>query len=388
MYRPVYFILIVFAVLQSCQTGTKPQESEETDQNIKVSKAHFGVMPEGDSIAQYTLSNNQDMEVKVITYGGIITHLSVPDKNGKVGDVVLGYDHLEGYLAGTPYFGAIVGRYGNRIAKGAFSLDGNEYTLAVNNGENHLHGGIKGFDKVVWDAEVIESKDGAGVKLHYLSPHMEEGYPGNLDVYVTYILTADNVLEINYRATTDQPTVVNITQHSYFNLSGGSEDKILEHLIQIKSNEILPVDAGLIPTGKPMEVVDTPFDFNQLTRVGQRIDDEHEQMKLGGGYDHCWVLQKSNADALEWVIKAQDPISGRVFELATTEPGVQFYSGNFLDGSLTGKNDVNYVHRSGMCFEPEHYPDSPNQEQFPTTVLRPGEEYISTTLWKFSAVSN
>jgi aldose 1-epimerase len=347
---------------------------------------NFGVTPDGDSVTQYIFSNKHGLEVRIINYGGIVTNIMVPDKNGNVEDVVLGYDNLDDYIKATPYFGAIVGRYGNRIANGNFSLNGEEYNLAINNGKNHLHGGLKGFDKVIWDAQPFLEDNTAGLKLHYLSADMEEGYPGNLDVNVVYTIHEDNSIEINYTATTDKPTVVNLTQHSYFNLTGNAKRDILGHEVMIKSNEIVPVDAGLIPTGAFLSVSRTPFDFNQSTAVGDRINESDEQLKLGGGYDHCWVLNKSAENALEWVVKAVDPISGRIFELATTEPAVQFYTGNFLDGTLTGKNGVVYKQRYGLCFEPEHYPDSPNHPDFPSVELNPEEEYNTTTVWKFSTV--
>lgn len=352
---------------------------------FSVSSEFFGQTGSGDSVTLFTIKGKDGFEVKLMNYGGIITHLMVPDKNGKFEDIVLGFDDLESYLTKQPpYFGAIVGRYGNRIASGKFSLNGIEYNLAKNNGPNHLHGGIKGFDKVVWDAEAFVGETEAGVRLKYLSKDMEEGYPGNLNVEVTYTVKPGHELHIDYFATTDKPTIVNLTQHSYFNLTGSAKRDILDHEVMIRANDLIPVDAALIPTGELMPVAGTPFDFNQTAPVGSRIGDDHEQLKLGGGYDHCWVLNKSGKDELEWVIKMSEPVSGRVFELATTEPGVQFYTGNFLDGSLTGKESVNYQHRYGLCFEPQHYPDSPNQPNFPSVVLNPGEEYKTTTIWKFS----
>ncbi len=379
---------IVFFGCQSKETKQETQTDEAPEASVTVSEEAFGVTPEGDSVTLYTFANDKGMEVKIMNYGGIVTHLKVPDKNGVAEDVVLGFDNLDDYITKLPpYFGAIVGRFGNRIAKGKFSIDGQEYTLVQNNGENHLHGGLKGFDKVVWDAETFENAEGAGLKLHYLSKDMEEGYPGNLDVTVTYTVKADeNEIEINYMATTDKPTIANITQHSYFNLTGNAKRDILDHEVMIKSKNLIPVDGGLIPTGELMPVEGTPFDFTTAHKVGERIDAEHEQIKLGGGYDHCWVLDKSSEDALEWVVKTVEPESGRVFELATSEPGVQFYTGNFLNGMLVGKNDVKYEHRYGLCFEPEHYPDSPNQSNFPSVLLNPSEEYKTTTIWKFGVV--
>ncbi len=385
MINRFFLPTLILVVFYSCQPKEK-QEEAKAESPITISEVPFGTTKDGEAVTLYTFANKNGMEVKIMNYGGIITHLKVPDKNGVVEDVVLGFDNLADYQKGSPYFGAIVGRYGNRIANGKFSLNGIEYNLAQNNGENHLHGGLIGFDKVVWDAETFENENSAGLKLHYLSKDMEEGYPGNLDVTVTYTIKTSNEIEIDYEATTDKATVVNITQHSYFNLTGNAKRDIMDHEVMIKSDNLIPVDAGLIPTGELMPVEGTPFDFNTLTRVGARIDDEHEQIQLGGGYDHCWVLNKSSQDALEWTIKAVDPESGRVLELATTEPGVQFYTGNFLDGSLTGKEGVVYEKRYGLCFEPEHYPDSPNQPNFPSAVLNPGEKYKTTTVWKFGVV--
>ncbi len=387
MKKYALFLVIGLFALHGCQPGNQ-KEANQTEKSspFSVNVRDFGVTPQGDTVNQFTISNGNGMEVKIINYGGIITHLKVPDQNGKIEDVVLGFDDLESYLKGSPYFGAIVGRYGNRIAKGKFSLDGQEYSLVTNNGENHLHGGLKGFDKVVWDGEVVENEHDVKIKLHYLSKDMEEGYPGNLDVTVTYTIKETNEIEIDYQATTDKATVVNITQHSYFNLTGNTKTDILDHEVMINADNLLPVDAGLIPTGEFLPVEGTPFDFNEMHQVGERIDEDHEQLKLGGGYDHCWVLNKSDVNALDWVVKMTEPVSGRVFELATTEPGIQFYSGNFLNGSLTGKFGIAYEQRYGLCFEPEHFPDSPNQPDFPSVVLNPGEEYHTKTIWRFSIV--
>ena len=385
MINNTFLALIGISLLFSCSPDRKKQTSKIKETSpFSISHNHFGITTDGDSVTQFVFSNGNGLEVKIINYGGIVTHLKVPDKNGKIEDVVLGYDNLNEYIKATPYFGAIVGRYGNRIAKGKFTLDGQEYSLAINNGENHLHGGIKGFDKVVWEAEAFENENEVGLKLHYLSRDMEEGYPGNLDVSVVYTVKKNNEISIDYFAATDKTTVVNITQHSYFNLTGNAKRDILDHAVMINADNLLPVDAGLIPTGAMLAVPGTPFDFNNLTKVGERIDADHQQIALGGGYDHCWVLNKSADGALDWVVTTVEPTSGRVFELATTEPATQFYTGNFLDGSLTGKYGVVYNQRFGLCFEPEHYPDSPNQTDFPSVVLNPGEEYKTTTVWRFS----
>lgn len=350
-----------------------------------ISSGPFGTMPDGKQVTQYTLTNKQGMEMKVITYGGIITSLTAPDKNGTYEDIVLGYDHLEGYLKANPYFGAIIGRYGNRIAKGKFTLDSVEYTLAVNNIGNHLHGGLLGYDKVVWDAEPFENETGVGLKLSYLSPDMEEGYPGNLSATVTYTLGNDNTLQFDYQASTDKKTVINMTQHSYFNLSAMKED-VLGHDLLINADEMLPVDSTLIPTGEFRPVGGTPFDFTEAKQVGEDLAVADEQLKIAGGFDHCWILNKGS-EKMNFVATLSEAKSGRKLDIYTTEPGVQFYSGNFLDGSITGKNGVVYKHRSGLCLETQHFPDSPNQSAFPTTVLSPGEAYGSSTKLVFSVLN-
>lgn len=318
--------------------------------------------------------------MQVINYGGIITSLQVPDKKGVVEDVVLGYDSLAGYLRATPYFGAIVGRYGNRIGKGKFALDGKTYTLAQNNEGQHLHGGIKGFDKVYWTIEETSTPEGPSLLLHYTSKDMEEGYPGTLTVEVRYTLTDDNALKIDYHATTDKKTVVNLTQHTYFNLTGNGKRDILDHVLSLAADKYVPVAKTLIPTGKLATVDGTPFDFRTPTAIGARINGTHEQLVYGRGYDHCWVLNDSTKAAAT----LYEPVSGRVVEVFTTEPGIQFYSGNFLDGSITGKGNVTYTKRFGLCLETEHFPDSPNQPSFPSVVLNPGETYKTQTVYRFS----
>ena len=344
-------------------------------------RSDWGKLPDGTPLALYTLRNKQGMEIRVSNYGGIITHWMAPDRSGKLADIVLGYDSIGGYLKETPYFGAIVGRYGNRIAKGKFSLEGKIYKLAINNIGNHLHGGLKGFDKVVWQVEPLDSAQ--TLRLTYRSRDGEEGYPGNLDVTVLYKLTDDNTLHISYEARTDQPTVVNLTQHTYFNLTGGVKSDILAHEVMLNADRFVPVDKTLIPTGELRPVKGTVFDFTQPTAVGQRINDpKDEQIKFGGGYDHCWVLNKTAAAGLQSAATVYEPTSGRTLEVLTTEPAVQFYAGNFLDGKITGKNGVVYQKRYGLCLETEHYPDSPNQPAFPTTVLRPGEVYKTETVYR------
>ncbi|MGB9601600.1 MAG: aldose epimerase family protein [Limisphaerales bacterium] len=348
----------------------------------EIQKISFGQTEEGKNVEQYVLKNNKGMTVKIITYGGIITELLVPDRNGKFNDVVLGFDDLRGYLKGHPYFGAIVGRVANRIAGGKFKLGDKEYTLAKNNGPNHLHGGIKGFDKVVWDAEPIYRSDGVGVKLSYLSPDGEEGYPGNLSVTVVYLLSNDNELKIEYKATTDKETIVNLSNHSYFNLLGAENGLILDHELFINANYYTPVDDTLIPTGEIKPVEGTPLDFRKPTKIGTRI----EQVKVGdnpSGYDHNYVLNGGGVK-LDLAAQVYEPTSGRFMEVYTTEPGVQFYSGNFLDSTLTGKKGVVYKKHHGFCLETQHFPDSINHPNFPSVMLKPGQMYTQTTIYKFS----
>src|SRR5213593_4535867 len=344
----------------------------------KVTKESFGKTSDGQNVDIYTLTNRRGAEVKITNYGGIITSLKVPDRNGKRDDIVLGFDNLDAYLKGHPYFGAIIGRYGNRIAKGRFTLNGHQYTLAVNNGENHLHGGIKGFDKVVWGAR--EVKRGPALALNYVSKDGEEGYPGNLSVSVVYTLTDNNELKIEYSATADKATILNLTNHTYFNLAG--EGSILNHEVMINADRFTPVDQGLIPTGELRSVKGTPMDFTQPAAIGARIEQQDEQLLLGKGYDHNFVLNGGGAPAL--AARVYEPVSGRVLEVYTTEPGVQFYTGNFLDGSIKGKGGQVYQRRYGFCLETQHFPDSPNKPDFPSTVLKPGEKYTTTTIYKFS----
>ena len=348
----------------------------------EIKKQAFGMTASREAVELYTLTNAKGMEARIMTYGGAVVSLKVPDRNGKLGDVVLGYETLDGYLKNNPYFGAIIGRYGNRIGKARFSLDGKEYTLGKNNGENTLHGGLKGFDKVVWKGKEVKSRDGGGLELTYLSKDGEEGFPGNLSVTVSYTLTNQNELKIEYNATTDKTTVVNLTNHSYFNLAG--EGSILQHELMINAGRFTPVDAGLIPTGELRSVKGTPMDFTQFAGIGTRIDQQDEQLTFGRGYDHNWVLNNAT-DKLAVAAKAYEPVSGRVMEVLTTEPGIQFYSGNFLDGTITGKGGQVYKQRYGFCLETQHFPDSPNKPGFPSTVLKPGRRYETTTIYRFSA---
>ena len=342
----------------------------------------FGTTEGSQAVHLYTLTNPQGMRVAITNYGGIVTSLLVPDRDGHFGDVVLGYDNLEDYMEGSPYFGAIVGRYGNRIAKGRFTLDEVDYSLAVNNGENHLHGGIRGFDKVVWAAEPYAGQDEVGLRLSYTSVDGEEGYPGNLTVFVTYALTNENELRIDYLTQTDQATVVNVTHHGYFNLAGHASGDILGHELLLDADRFTPVDEGLIPTGELRAVAGTPMDFRTPFVIGERIADDYEQIRFGAGYDHNWVLN-GDTETLHLAARVSEPTTGRVMEVLTTEPGVQFYTGNFLDGSNVGKGGVPYAFRHGFCLETQHFPDSPNHPEFPSTVLRPGQSYQSTTVYRF-----
>jgi len=349
-----------------------------------VTRARFGTTDRGESVSAYTLKNANGMEARVLDYGGIIVSLRVPDRHGRFDDVVLGYDSLPAYLRASPYFGAIIGRYGNRIAHGRFTLDGKTYTLAKNNGPNHLHGGLKGFDKVVWDVAPFEHPDSVGLVLRYISRDGEEGYPGTLRTTVTYTLTSANELIFDYSATTDRATPVNLTQHSYFNLAGDGKGDILGHVVTLNADRFTPVDSTLIPTGELKSVAGTPFDFRTPTPIGARIDQDDVQLRYGPGYDHNFVLNKAgDAHDATFAARVYEPASGRVMEIYTTEPGLQFYSGNFLDGTLHGKGGVVYRRRYGFAMETQHYPDSPNKPTFPSTTLRPGESYHSRTIYKF-----
>jgi aldose 1-epimerase len=325
------------------------------------------------------------MEAAITNFGADLVSLKAPDRQGKLADVVLGYDQASGYENGKAYFGGTIGRYGNRIAKGKFTLNGTTYTLATNDGANHLHGGKRGFDKMIWEAKDVSGANGQALQLTYTSKDGEEGYPGNLKVQVTYTLTDNNELKIDYLATTDKDTVVNLTNHSYFNLTGDPKNDILKHELMLKASRFTPVDSGLIPTGELRAVKGTPFDFTTSTPIGARINNADEQLKLGKGYDHNFVLDRAEGEGLVKVGEVYEPTTGRVLEVQTTEPGIQFYSGNFLNGTEKGKGGLAYAHRTGFCLETQHFPDSPNQPKFPSTTLKPGQEYKTTTVYKFSA---
>lgn len=345
-----------------------------------ITKAPFGQTGDGKPVDVYTLTGKNGFEAKISTYGATLVSLKAPDRTGKFADVVLGFDSVAPYVKGVPFYGATIGRYGNRIALGKFTLDGHAYQLTVNDGPNSLHGG-KGFDKRLWIAEPVETKAGPALKLTYVSADGEEGYPGQLTVHVTYTVKADNTLAISYEATTTKPTVVNLTNHTYFNLTGDPKETILGHLLTLKADRFTPVDKTLIPTGKLVPVKGTPFDFTKPTAIGARIEAKDEQLKFGHGYDHNWVLN-SGGGKLATAAILEDPVSGRVLEVKTTEPGIQFYSGNFMDGKPAGTGTV-YQHRTGLCLETQHFPDSPNKPNFPSTVLRPGQTYHSETVLVF-----
>jgi aldose 1-epimerase len=380
-------IVVLSLFFIQCKNREEKAETEETEMNtqknpkIEMQKENYGTTADGKSVEQYTLVNKNGMEVKIITYGGRITSLKVPDKNDDFENVVLGFNSLEQYIEDNPFFGALIGRFGNRIANGKFTLNGEEYTLAQNDGENHLHGGEKGFDKVVWNAEEVGVN---ALKLTYISEDMEEGYPGRLKTSVIYTLTEDNTLDVEYKAKTDKMTIVNLTQHAYFNLSGNFSKDILDHKVKINADEFLPVNETLIPTGELKDVAGTPFDFRESKIVSQQIEEKNVQLERGQGYDHCWVLNDKDS-GMRFAASAFHKESGRMLEVHTNEPGIQFYSGNFLDGTLPQANGKGkYGSRSGFCLETQHFPNSPNQESFPSVVLQPGETYSSKTRFKFS----
>ncbi len=351
---------------------------------MKIEKQSFGALADGTEVVLYTLVNAQGMRATITNYGGIVVSLTAPDRDGTFADVVLGFDTLAEYVTHSPYFGCLVGRFGNRIANGRFTLEGVEYALAQNDGQNHLHGGIKGFDKKVWMSRAMETVDGPALVLAYVSPDGEEGYPGTLSVTVRYTLTDDNALQIDYTANTDKPTVVNLTNHSYFNLSAGAAETILDHDMLINADAFTPVDGTLIPTGELRPVAGTVMDFRTPTPAGARIDADDAQLKFGGGYDHNWIVN-GEPGALRLAAQVYEPSSGRVMDVHTTEPAIQFYAGNMLPPTLPGKGGRVYVRRGGFCLETQHYPDSPNKPEFPSTTLEPGQTYQTTTVYKFSA---
>jgi len=372
------------AAAAACGSATTRPSSESAvaARRAAVSREAYGTLPTGEAVELFRIVNAHGVELDAITYGGIVTSLRTPDRRGAFADIVLGYDSLEGYLGRSPYFGTITGRYANRIAGGTFTIDGTTFTLATNNGPNHLHGGVRGFDKVVWRGEPFEREGEAGVILRYVSADGEEGYPGRLETTVTYTLRDDNTWTVDYRATTDKPTHVNLTQHTYFNLVGDGARDVLDHELRINADRYTPVDATLIPTGELAPVEGTPFDFRAATPIGARIDADHPQIRNGLGYDHNFVLSRDGAGLVEAAF-VRAPTTGRTLTVSTTEPGMQLYTGNFLDGSITGKHGHVYKRRFGFCLETQHFPDSPNKPSFPSTLLRPGETYRSTTVYAF-----
>lgn len=383
-FNNIAVILLFFSLFinVSCNSSDKKKQSSKL---TTISKKYFGKIKNGQEVFLFTMQNKLGMEISIMNYGGIITSWTAADKNGDYRDIVLGYNTLAEYEAETPFFGALIGRYGNRIAKGKFTIDFQEYSLATNNGENHLHGGLKGFDKVVWDAKTIVNDSTASLELSYLSKDREEGYPGNLQTKVTYTLNNKDELSVKYEAKTDKPTIVNLTQHSYFNLTADFNQPILDHELVVNADSFLPVDSTLIPTGEFRNVAETPFDFRSPKAIGKQINAENIQIKNGLGYDHCWVLNDQEK-GVRFVSSAYEPLSGRLLEVYSDEPGIQFYSGNFLDGTLPSKSMGTYQHRTGFCLETQHYPDTPNQKDFPSVRLNPGELYESNTNFKFTVI--
>jgi aldose 1-epimerase len=381
--HPFVFVLAVSAMLLSCEQKKAKEETSTVliDTLPLITTRPFGKMDDK-AVTLYTMRNRKGMEMSVMNYGGIIVSLKVLDRNGMFEDVTLGYDSLKDYLKANPFFGALIGRYGNRIAKGKFALDGKQYTLPVNNGANHLHGGPKGFDKVYWDIQDVSDSSQAMLKLTYQSKDGEQGYPGNLSVEVLYTLTDDNEIKIQYQAITDKKTIVNLTQHAYFNLSGHDSPSILGHHLTINADSFLPVDEALIPSGILQPVKGTPFDFLSAKTIGSRINEKNIQLTYGKGYDHCWAL--NNNGNFEKVATLSDSTNGRMMEIFTDQPGLQFYSGNFLDGSNIGKGGVVYKFRQGLCLETQHFPDAPNKPSFASVTLNPGETYKTVTVYKFS----
>jgi aldose 1-epimerase len=392
IFKGLAFSAVVLVLAMSCKD--KEEKKPETDKpeamlelKTTINPADFVAKIEGDSVRFYTLKNSNGVEITFTNYGQRLLSLHVPDKNGKFEDIVLGYGTLKEFIDNRNYYGAIIGRYGNRIGKGTFKIGNNEYDLVKNNGENHLHGGIKGFESVVWK---VDDFDTSSITFSRTSPDMEEGYPGNLETKVTYELNNDNELKINYIATTDKATVVNLTNHSFFNLKGEGNGDVSDHIVMINADRYTPVDDGLIPTGKIDKVAGTPFDFTTPKTIGRDIDSDFGQLKIGKGYDHNYVLNESptNQEGLKLVSTVTEPSSGRTMEVYTSEPGVQFYTGNFMNGSDIGKTGKPYPLRGAFCFETQHFPDSPNKPEFPSTLLNPGEVYETTTIYKLGVVED
>ncbi len=369
--------IAVLAVLAACGEGSKAK--------LSVERSPFGVLPSGDSVHLFTLTNANGLELRMMDYGGTVVSLKTPDADGNLGDIVLGFDSLAGYLESSPYFGAVVGRYANRIRKGTFTLDSTTYTLAVNNGSNALHGGIKGFDKVLWHAEPRQDTSGVSVVLTYTSKDGEEGFPGTLAVRVTYTLNNQNEFVVDYHATTDKATPVNLTQHSYFNLAGDGSGDVRNNVLTLDAETYIPVDTTLIPTGEIKPVASTPFDFRTPVAIRDQISKEDPQLTIANGIDHTFVINRTEP-GLAHAARVVEPTSGRTMDVLTTEPGIQVYTGNFLDGSVVGKSGHVYRLRDAICLETQHFPDSPNQVAFPSTILRPGQTFTSRTVYAFSVV--
>ena len=379
--RSTIATVLVVAALDACTT----HRDDDRSATPGVTRAPFGRLPDGRAVELFTLTNAHGVEVRAMTYGGTITVIRTPDRNGQLDDIVLGFDSLAGYLGDSPYFGAIVGRYANRIARGQFTLDGVTYQLARNNGPNSLHGGARGFDKVLWVGEPLGG-DSVGVRFRYTSRDGEEGYPGSVAVSVTYTLTPRDELVVDYEASTDKATPINLSQHTYWNLHGAGHGTILDHVLTLDASAFTPVDSTLIPTGEIRLVQGTPFDFRDATPIGARIDQPDAQLRYGRGYDHNWVLDRAAQAGLTHAARLLDPTTGRALDISTTEPGIQFYSGNFLDGTVRGKGGQVYGYRTGLCLETQHFPDSPNRSSFPSTILRPGDTYRSRTVLAFSVL--
>jgi len=383
--RSVFWLVVVLAVSLMLNACNKIANEPEKKVVTSVKQQPFGKTPNGRQVDRYILTNAKGMQVGIMNYGAAVISIVVPDRNGKFADIVVGYDKFDDYLkANNPYFGGIVGRFGNRIARGKFTLDGVEYTLVTNNNVNHLHGGKVGFDRVVWDAQPFEKGDLVGVKLNYLSKDGEEGYPGNLNVTVIYTLTNNNELKIDYSAVTDKATPINLTQHGYWNLAGAGNGDILSHMMMINADRFTPTDETSIPTGELRPVKGTPMDFIKPTAIGARINEVDDQLKYGKGYDHNWVLNKID-NSMALACRVYETTTGRMMEIYTTEPGLQFYSGNFLDGTIIGKSGKVYNFRNAIVLETQRFPDSPNHPNFPSTILRPGEKYDTHTMFRFSA---
>lgn len=374
---------MLMAVAALMQVGcTPPSMSHASAGPRGITKRPFGALADGALVDLYTLHNKMGLEARIMTYGATIVSLETRDRDGKLADIVLGFDSVSSYVKDSPYFGAVVGRYANRIANGRFTLDGQTYQLPINNPPNSLHGGTRGFDKTMWDAKPFENQDGVGLVLSHVSPDGDQGYPGTVHAQVTYTLTDDDDLRVEYHATTDKPTPINLSQHSYFNLTGDARRDVLGHVLTLDADSYTPVDSALIPTGQLAPVTGTPFDFHAPTAIGARINEDDVQIRYGHGYDHNFVLKPADS-GLTHAAHVLEPISGRIMDVYTSQPGVQFYSGNFLDGTIHGKGGRVYGFRYGFCLETQHFPDSPNHQQFPSTILRPGEEFSSKTVFVF-----